>query len=92
MTEGNCTSDSPKSPGPDGPTHYSRYDPQPVTVIERWGLGFHAGNVLKYIVRAPHKGTEIRDLRKARWYLDRLIALKEAEAEGQPAPPPRPQA
>lgn len=53
-------------------------------MIEGWGLGFHLGNVLKYIVRAPHKGSEIRDLKKARWYLDRWIAV----LEGKKEPPP----
>lgn len=38
--------------------------------------GFLAGNVIKYVWRHRHKnGAE--DLRKARWYLDRLIALVE---------------
>lgn len=67
------------------PTHYSQYNPQPITVIEKWGFGFHLGNVLKYLVRAPRKGCELRDLKKARWYLDRYIALKEGRA-GDPPP------
>jgi len=66
-------------------THYSRYNPQPIEAIEGWGLGFHLGNVLKYILRAPHKGTELRDLKKARWYLDRWIAIREGTA-GKPEP------
>jgi len=44
-----------------------------IKVIEDWGLGFCLGNALKYILRAPHKGTEDADLNKARWYLDRYI-------------------
>ena len=35
--------------------------------------GFCKGNALKYISRAGHKGDAAEDLRKARWYLDRLI-------------------
>ena len=43
--------------------------------------GYCRGNVLKYLSRAPHKnGTE--DLKKARWYLDRLIDLREGERNG----------
>lgn len=34
--------------------------------------GFCRGNVLKYVSRAPLKNG-VEDLRKARWYLDRLI-------------------
>jgi hypothetical protein len=40
--------------------------------------GFLKGNVLKYVWRYENKkGAE--DLKKAQWYLDRLIALREAE-------------
>lgn len=63
-------------------THYSRYDPQPIVVIEKWGFGFHLGSVLKYLVRAPNKGDELRDLRKAKWYLDRHLKLREAQIKG----------
>ena len=40
------------------------------------GEGFHyhlQGAVLKYLWRFEHKGNALQDLRKARWYLDRLI-------------------
>lgn len=48
---------------------------EPIKVIEAWGFaeGFCAGNAIKYILRAPHKGTEEEDLKKALWYLDRLV-------------------
>lgn len=42
-----------------------------IKVIEKWHLGFCLGNALKYILRAPHKGTEKQDLAKAIWYLER---------------------
>lgn len=47
---------------------------EPIKVIESWGLGwgFCLGNALKYILRAPHKGSERQDLEKALWYLERL--------------------
>lgn len=38
--------------------------------------GYVIGNVLKYCSRARHKGG-IEDLKKARWYLDRLIQQSE---------------
>jgi Protein of unknwon function (DUF3310) len=51
-----------------------------IKVIEAWDLGFHAGNAVKYIARAGKKiqtfEAELEDLKKARWYLDRLIQLK----------------
>ena len=55
------------------PPHYNTGEYEVIDVIEDWGLGFHAGNVVKYIARAKHKGNELEDLRKARFYLDRLI-------------------
>lgn len=52
-----------------------------IKVIEAWGLDFCIGNAVKYLSRAKHKGNELEDLRKARWYLNRKIdqLLKEKE-------------
>jgi hypothetical protein len=62
------------------PPHYTFGTIEPIDVIESWGLGFHLGNCIKYVARAPHKGSQLQDLEKARWYLDRLISkLKEQE-------------
>jgi hypothetical protein len=55
------------------PAHYTRLSPQPLEVIESWGMGFHAGQVVKYLARAGHKGSELEDLLKAQFFLDRLI-------------------
>lgn len=35
--------------------------------------GYCKGNALKYISRAPHKKDATEDLRKAIWYLDRIV-------------------
>lgn len=35
--------------------------------------GYLKGNILKYMWRYERKGKPIEDLKKARWYLDRLI-------------------
>lgn len=61
------------------PSHYGGADDpyEAIKVIEAWGLGFHLGNCLKYLRRAPCKGDKFADLKKARWYLDRYIALLE---------------
>lgn len=40
--------------------------------------GYCKGNCLKYIWREKHKGG-IESLKKAQWYLDRLIQLDEAQ-------------
>lgn len=59
------------------PNHYGGADNpyEAIKVIEAWGLGFSLGNTIKYIARAGKKSaeTELHDLRKARWYLDRHI-------------------
>ena len=35
--------------------------------------GYNYGNIIKYILRAPYKGTLLKDLRKAKLYLEWLI-------------------
>ncbi len=35
--------------------------------------GYCRGNIIKYITRSKHKGKEVEDLKKAKWYLQRLI-------------------
>jgi hypothetical protein len=35
--------------------------------------GYLKGNAMKYLWRYRHKGRPEQDLKKARWYLDRLI-------------------
>ena len=42
--------------------------------------GYLEGNTKKYMHRWRRKGKPVEDLKKARWYLDRLI--KELETEG----------
>lgn len=55
------------------PTHYTKGEFEVISVIEDWELGFHLGNVVKYVARSSHKGNQLEDLKKARWYLDRMI-------------------
>lgn len=63
------------------PSHYNAGNLEVIDVIEDWNLGFSLGNAIKYIARAEHKGTQIQDLKKAAWYLNREIAHREAEAQ-----------
>jgi len=57
------------------PEHYTSGKIEAIDVIEDKELGFHLGNVVKYVLRAGKKAenSEIKDLKKARWYLDRYI-------------------
>ena len=57
------------------PPHYTNGAIEPIDFIEANDLSFLEGNVVKYVVRAPYKGTQLQDLKKARFYLDRLINL-----------------
>lgn len=63
------------------PAHYTTGSIEVIDFIEDKRLGYHLGNVLKYIVRAGLKNpdTEIEDLKKARWYLDRRISELEGD-------------
>lgn len=57
------------------PSHYTSY--KGVEVIDLTEqMNFNRGNAVKYIARAGLKSpdTEIQDLEKARWYIEREIA------------------
>jgi len=59
------------------PSHYGGSENlyEAIKVIEAWDLDFCLGNTVKYISRAGKKDkqTEIQDLEKALWYLNRKI-------------------
>ena len=55
--------------------HYKKLKIQPVEYIHGNGIGFIEGSVIKYITRWRDKGG-IDDLRKARHFIDLLIALE----------------
>jgi len=63
------------------PPHYTYSEIEPIDVVEAWQVGFHLGNVLKYVARAAWKKDMLQDLRKARWYLDRKIKQLESANE-----------
>jgi hypothetical protein len=60
------------------PKHYAQFSIECIDALEAWRLGPHRWSMVKYIVRAPFKGRPVEDLRKSRWYLDRLIKRLEA--------------
>lgn len=61
----------------EGGDHYKALAIQPVEYIQRNGLGFCEGNVVKYVTRWRTKNG-VEDLRKARHYIDLLIEYSEA--------------
>jgi hypothetical protein len=58
------------------PKHYTQGNMEVITAIEGMGLDYHQGNVVKYVSRYRYKNG-IEDLRKAKWYIDRLIYIEE---------------
>ena len=54
------------------PSHYNQ-GIEAIDYIESHRMDFNIGNVIKYVTRAKHKGTELQDLKKALWYLQREI-------------------
>lgn len=63
------------------PSHYTDGKIEVIDFIEDKNLGFHLGNAVKYISRAGKKdpSKKLEDLKKARWYLDRMIGQLELE-------------
>ena len=61
------------------PDHYGGADNpyEVIKVIEAWGLNenFRVATAVKYLGRLGKKGDALEDLEKARWYLDREIAM-----------------
>ena len=57
------------------PKHYTVGKIMPIEYIEDQQLGFHLGNVIKYVTRAGRKdNTETKeDLEKAIWYIKRYM-------------------
>lgn len=60
------------------PVHYTFSAIEVIDALEAWQLGYHEACAVKYIARAKHKGNELEDLKKARWYIERRIAQLEA--------------
>lgn len=59
------------------PKHYTSH-PSGIECIQiTRHMGFNLGNALKYIWRADLKADAIEDLKKAIWYLNDEIALRE---------------
>lgn len=58
------------------PHHYARFEIEPIYFIMKNKLPFAIGNIIKYVCRHDAKNG-VEDLKKARRYLDMLIAQAE---------------
>lgn len=61
------------------PAHYNQ-GIEVIDFIESHNMNFNEGNVIKYTARHKHKNG-VEDLKKAKWYLDRLIENYERAAK-----------
>ena len=66
------------------PYHYTQGDIECIDAIKASMSneafdGFLKGNALKYLWRYEDKGKPAEDLKKARWYLDKLISIVELD-------------
>lgn len=53
------------------PPHYNKGKIEVIDFIDDQRLDFCRGNAVKYICRAPFKGSAMNDIDKAIWYLQR---------------------
>jgi hypothetical protein len=60
---------------------YNRGKFEVIEVLDDWQLDHYRATVVTYLARAPYKGSCLKDLRKALYYLDRLVVLT-ANGEG----------
>lgn len=67
------------------PEHYTNSSIETIDMIESMTAeGFHyylEGNILKYLTRYRHKNG-IQDLKKAQWYLNKLIEVQNDTSDG----------
>ncbi len=54
------------------PKHYTQ-GIECADYIESHSMDFFQGNAVKYLTRFKHKGTPLDDLKKSKWYIERLI-------------------
>lgn len=72
------------------PAHYTAGSIEVIDFIEQVvknyppEIGYHVGNALKYLSRAPLKGNLRQDLGKAGWYVDRAMTALSGTASPDP--------
>ena len=64
------------------PAHYNFGSIEVIDFIDAMGAGydFAAGNAIKYIARADHKGARLEDLKKARFYVQHMLGARNAHS------------
>ena len=64
--------EEPETEAVDHPPHYNQ-GIEVIDFIDSWDFNFTVGNIIKYVSRHKYKKEPLEDLKKAKWYLDRLI-------------------
>lgn len=76
----NISPEKTGSPGPDS-DHYTVNGITPMEYVKAMGQNEYRGacilNIIKYVSRYPHKGSPMKDLQKAKWYVEQLIVAQE---------------
>ena len=75
----------------ENPAHYNVGSRQTIDIIDEildqmvldGKQGYRLGSALKYIIRHQHKGAPIQDVRKAIWFLRRLIKEYGGDESGE---------
>jgi hypothetical protein len=63
------------------PDYYTKGRTEAIDYIMDKDMSFAEGNVIKYVTRYKSKNG-VEDLRKAKWYLERIIAYEESKQGG----------
>ena len=65
--------DKPEADMVNHPPHYTQGNIEVIDFIIDQKLGYLDGNVVKYLCRAPHKGTKKQDHDKAQYYMNKIV-------------------
>ena len=68
-----------KTTNDQGPSYYRRGPIDVWDFVRQQELGFHLGNVIKYVCRAGYKDNDIEDLSKAIHYLSNEIEFRTSQ-------------
>ena len=67
----------PKDDPVDNPSHYTSH-PSGIECIDiTCHMSFNLGNALKYIWRADLKNDAVEDLKKAKWYIEKELEMRD---------------
>lgn len=65
------------------PYHYNQGSIQPYDFIVANYMSYTEGSIIKYITRYKYKDSPLDDLKKARYYLEKLIKDEETKENGR---------